>query len=167
MVLSANSAPESLDPRVLAGPLGELYDEPMQADLFAVFQRDAGPSLHLRVGAGWERHPEWTTRLLGLAGSYPRLRVSLPFAADDDDVQGSRTTTLLVGMLAALGQSAEDCGDIQVETHGPRNAVPSVAGELPFSPEALDWLQRLLASPCWEPLPDPAPVTEPVAAGAA
>jgi hypothetical protein len=78
--------------------------------------------------------------------------VSLPFT-EDDDLQGSRTTTALVAMLAALGQTPEDCGDIHVETTAGRDAVPAVSDELPFSSEALDWLERLLASPCWEPLP--------------
>jgi glycosyltransferase involved in cell wall biosynthesis len=167
LVLSANSAPESIDPRALAGPLAELYDDPMRADLFAVYQRGDGTSLHLRVATGWEHEAEWATRLLGLAGTYPRLRVSLPFAADDD-VAGSRTTATLVEMLTALGQTPEDCGDIHVETEGPRNAAPAVSGVLPFTREALDWLEGLLASPCWEPLPESALVAaESAAAGAA
>jgi glycosyltransferase involved in cell wall biosynthesis len=153
MLLSASSSAESPDPRFLVGPLGDLYDDGMRLDLFALLQRDEGPSLHLRVAEGWDEHTGWTSRLLDLAESHPRLRVSLPFAADDD-VAGSRTSGLLVSLLDALGQSPEDCGDIHVETTPPRDARPSVGQGLPFTDDALDWLERLLSSPFWRrPVP--------------
>jgi hypothetical protein len=104
------------------------------------------------VAAGWHRHAEWTTRLLALAGAYPRLTVSLPFA-DDDDVHGTRSSDRLVGMLADLGQSPEDCGDVRVESAPARESGRSLIEELPFSTEGLNWLEAVLSSRCWEPLP--------------
>jgi glycosyltransferase involved in cell wall biosynthesis len=139
-------------PHHLSAPLGELYDDGMRGDLFAVFQRAAGSSPTVRVAAGWQRHAEWTTRLLALAGAHPRLTVSLPFA-DDDDVHGTRSSDRLVGMLADLGQSPEECGDVRVESAPAREAGRSLIEELPFSTEGLNWLEAVLSSRCWEPLP--------------
>jgi hypothetical protein len=129
----------------------------LRAGVFAVFQRGSG-SLSVRVAAGWEDHREWTSRLVALAGARPRLRVSMPFVADDD-VAGSRTTTLLEELIADLGSTPEDCGDVNVESGRPTGVV-SVGGELPFTTEALDWLTELVGSPCWEPLPARAPAVE-------
>jgi hypothetical protein len=134
--------------------LAELFDEGLKADLFAVFHRHLGPSLTVRVATGWEEHTAWTTRLIGLAGAHPRLKLSLPFAADDD-VAGSRSTAVLTGLLGELGQTPEDCGDVSVESSAPRDAVPSVNGELPLTTEALDWLEQLLTSPGWGPGSEP------------
>jgi hypothetical protein len=139
-------------PHHLTAPLGELYDDVLRGDLFAVFQRAAGSSPTVRVAAGWQRHAEWTTRLLALAGAHRRLTVSLPFA-DDDDVHGTRSSDRLVGMLAELGQSPEDCGDVRVESAPARESVRSLIEELPFSTEGLNWLEAVLSSRCWEPLP--------------
>jgi glycosyltransferase involved in cell wall biosynthesis len=143
------SQTQSPEPSMAAGPLGELFDEGLQADLFAVFHRDLGPSLTVRAAAGWEDHPEWTTRLIELAGTHLRLAVSLPFAAGDD-AQGTRSAALLTAFLESIGRTSEDCGDISVDTIAPRHAAPRVAGELPFVPESLEWLDGLLSSPCWE-----------------
>ena len=53
-------------------------------------------------------------------------------------------------MLDGLGQSPETCGDVRVESSGAAEAGRSFAGELPFSPESLDWLEAVLSSACWE-----------------
>jgi hypothetical protein len=140
---------ESLEPGAATGPLGELFDRGLQADLFAVLHRDRGPSLTVRVTPGWEEHPAWTTRLLQLAGAQPRLAVSLPFAATDD-AQGTRTAAHVAELLDGIGQTPETCGDISVDTTAPRHPEPRVAEELPLVPEALDWLEGLLSSPCWD-----------------
>ena len=147
---------ESPDPLTALGPLDDLADERLRADVFAVSHRDSGPFLTVRAARGWEDHGAWTSRLLALAGDHSRLAVSLPFAADDD-VAGSRSAAVLVDLLAGLGQTPEDCGEISVETDAPRDAVPSVAGELPLSTEALDWLEQLLCSPGWGRRPEGLP----------
>jgi len=153
MLLSA-WAPTTVSPHPYhqAGPLGELFDNRMKGDLIAVSRRAGGSSLTLRVVDGWERHADWTTRLLALAGTHPRLTVSLPFVPDDD-VHGSRSSDRLVGMLADLGQSPEDCGDVRVESAVPQDAGRSLIGDLPFAAESLDWVEAVLTSDCWEPLP--------------
>ena len=79
---------------------------------------------------------------------YPRLRVSLPFVAQDD-VQGSHTSTCLVAMLESIGQTPEDCGDISVDTLRPSHAGPELGGDLPFTDATLDSLEQLLSSPLW------------------
>lgn len=150
MLVCANPVTRSVDPRLLTGSLGDLCDAEMQADLFAVLEREAGSSLGLRVANGWEHHLEWTTRLLGLAKTHPRLRVSLPFASGDDR-QGSRTSACLLGMLSDLGQTPEECGDINVEGTVPPLAGPSISEVLPFTPDSLDRLEQLLSSPLWSP----------------
>jgi hypothetical protein len=73
-------------------------------------------------------------------------------------VQGSRTSACLVRMLEGIGQTTEDCGDLNVETSAPHTAGPSVEGELALSSESLDWVEALLTSPCWEQPPVPLPV---------
>jgi hypothetical protein len=153
MLLSAWApGPVSPHPNHLAAHLGQLFDNRMKGDIFAALQRTAGPLLTVRVTAGWERHAAWTTRLLALAGAHPRLTVSLPFV-DGDDANGTRSTDRLVAMLTDLGQSPEDCGDVRVESAPAREAGRSFTGELPFTPEALDWLDGVLSSGCWGPLP--------------
>jgi hypothetical protein len=156
MLISALS-PGTISPSPvqLAGPLGNLFDPAMQADLFVAAQRDAVTSLTLRVGAGWERERAWTTRVLALAADHPRLTVSLPFIANDD-VHGTRSSAQLVAMLHELGQSPEDCGEIRVEI-----SAPPVVLDIPFSAAALDWLHGVLVSPCWEPLRSPTLVGAP------
>jgi len=145
MVLSAGGTAVSPEPHLLAGPLGELFDDAMQAELFGALWRDTGAPLSVRVADAWEDHPDWTARLLTLAAASPRLRVSLPFAAGDD-VQGSRTSAHLVALLDRLGQTPEDCGDLHVETAAPPDALPPVAGEPPFSAAPLDRLGLVLSS---------------------
>jgi hypothetical protein len=164
MLLSAvdPAATASPDPRQLTRPLGELFDDTMQADLFAASHRHLGPSLTVRAASGWERQPVWTTRLLELAGAHPRLVVSLPFAAGDD-AGGTRSAARIGELLAGIGQTPETCGDIRIDTVAPAHAVPRVAGELPFLPEALEWLEGLLSSPCWAPPSSPAQVEGPAA----
>jgi hypothetical protein len=129
-------------------PLDHLDDDQVRADAFAVSNRHRGPSLSVRIAPGWEREPAWTARLLALASDHPRLAVSLPFVPDDD-VAGSRSTAVLVELLAGVGLTPESCGDISVDTHAPQT-LPSVSGALPATTEALDWLERLISSPGWE-----------------
>lgn len=148
LLLSVNSVPQSPDPNHLLAPLGHLADG-LRADLFVALNRDGGRPLTVRAAVGWEHQPDWTTRMLQLAGEHPRLAVSLPFAADDN-AQGARTAGLVAGLLASIGQTPETCGDISIDSSFPL-AEPRVAGELPFAEEALDWLADLLSSPCWEP----------------
>jgi glycosyltransferase involved in cell wall biosynthesis len=141
-------ATEPLEPSGVLAPLDHLDDDQLRADAFAVSNRHRGPSLSVRIAPGWEREPAWTARLLALASDHPRLAVSLPFVPDDD-VAGSRSTAVLVELLAGVGLTPESCGDISVDTHAPQT-LPSVSGELPATTEALDWLERLISSPGWE-----------------
>ena len=150
------SSTESPEPLSALGPLEDLDDARLRADLFAVANRDRGQHLTVRTAAGWEEERAWTSRLLSLAGTHPRLAVSLPFAADDD-VAGSRSSGTLVDLLAGLGQTSEDCGEITVEAPARQYPIPSVAGELPLTTEALDWLEQLLSSPGWGPRPEGLP----------
>jgi glycosyltransferase involved in cell wall biosynthesis len=134
-----------------ARPLGELFDVALQADLFAVLNRELAPTLTVRTALGWEAEPAWTARLLSLAGEHRRLAVSLPFAASDDG-SGSTSTALLTSILAGIGQTPDDCGTVAVEVHPPRDVHLSVAGELPCTTEALERLTLLVCSPLWTPL---------------
>lgn len=149
------STTESPEPLSALGPLEDLDDAQLRADVFAVSNRDRGPHLTVRIAAGWEEERARTSRLLSLAGAHPRLAVSLPFTASDD-VAGSRSSAILVELLADLGQTPEDCGEIRVEAPPARPVIPSVAGELPLTTEALDWLEQLLCSPGWAPPPEQA-----------
>ena len=139
------------------GPLGELFDDGLLADVFALCNRDAGPTLTVRAAAGWEQHPEWTMRLLELAGAHPRLAVSLPFVAADD-AHGTISGATIGALLAAIGQTPETCGDISVGPLPPQDGGPRLAGELRPVPETLDRLDLLLASPCWTPSAAPEPM---------
>ena len=132
-----------------AHPLGELYDELLRSDVFAATHRDAG-TLTVRVADGWEEHPGWTARLLALAGDHPRLGVSLPFVAGDDRA-GSASTAVLVGLLAGIGQTPEDCGTVAVESRVPVGATLLVPEELACTEEQLDRLVTTLTSPLWSP----------------
>jgi hypothetical protein len=149
MLLSA-TAPGSAatDPRHLMGPVGNLFDATMQSDLLAALCRGSGPSLRVRVGAPWQDHAEWTSRLIALCSTHSRLSVSLPFLSGDGH-DGERTSTRLVGLLARAGRTPEDCGDISVDSRRPPQTGPELAGDLPFTDEALDFLERLLSSPLW------------------
>ena len=155
------AAQASPDVATAIGVLGEQLETRLQADVFAISNRERGPSLSVRISAGWEADHAWTSRLLALAGAHPRLAVSLPFAAGDD-AQGSRTTAVLEALLAGLGSTLADCGDISVDSTAPRSTGPSVSGELPLVAEALDWLEVLASSPSWEPLTRSALEGEPV-----
>ena len=149
MLLSALSpGPESPDPGQLTGPLGELFDTVLQSDLLAAFSRDEGPSFRVRVAPRWHEHQDWTSRLLELASAHPRLSVSLPFLPDDG-LHAERTEATLVALLGRTGQTPENCGDISVDGQRPRRNGPELTGELPFTPEALDWLEALVSSPLW------------------
>lgn len=148
MLVAFVSPGSSPDTASAASVLGPDPDPTVLADLFAVANRESGPSLAVRIAAGWEAHPAWTTRLLALAGEHPRLAVSLPFAAGDDD-HGTASVTRLTGLLAALGQDLDHCGDITLDVVAPTVPGPSVSGELPHDDDALDWLEMLLSSPCW------------------
>jgi hypothetical protein len=138
----------SLPVTAVGAPLREQLDLGLQADLFALANRDNALPLTVRVSAGWEDEPDWTSRLLALAGTWPRLAVSLPFAGGDDAL-GSGTTALLTGLLTALGTDPEGCGTISVDTDPPATAGPSVTGELPLTTTALDTLERFLSTPSW------------------
>ncbi|TQN37465.1 glycosyltransferase involved in cell wall biosynthesis [Blastococcus colisei] len=146
LLLSAFSpAPASPDPRRMAGPLGTLFDATMESDLSAALIREVDSPILARVAQGWQDHPAWTSRLLALAAVHPRLRVSLPFVADDD-VQGTRSVACLTALLADVGQTPDDCGDIGLESHAPHSTV-TVPGELTPTDEALDRVERLVSSP--------------------
>jgi len=149
MVLSA-VAPEttSPDPRHIARGLGPLFDERMEADLLAALSRGAESPFLVRVAPGWGRHEEWTSRLLGLCSAHPRLAVSLPFLPGDD-LEGTGTETTLLALLAGIGRTAADCGEISVDALRPHHPGPELTGDAPFTDEVLDWLARLMTSPLW------------------
>jgi hypothetical protein len=149
MLLSAVApAADSPDPLETVGPLGHLLDSQMQADLQAALARGAEAPFRVRVASGWEEHEEWTSRLLGLCSTHPRLAVSLPFLAGDD-LHGTRTEATLIALLAGIGRTPEDCGDISVEVSRPHQPGPGLPGDAPFTDEVLDRLARLMASPLW------------------
>ncbi|MGY1680802.1 glycosyltransferase [Geodermatophilus sp. SYSU D01176] len=149
MVLSA-VAPEtaSPDPRHIARGLGPLYDDRMEADLLAGLSRGAESPFLVRVAPGWGRHEEWTSRLLELCSAHPRLAVSLPFLPGDD-LEGTGTETTVLALLAGIGRTAADCGEISVDALRPHHTGPELAGDAPFTDEVLDWLARLMTSPLW------------------
>jgi glycosyltransferase involved in cell wall biosynthesis len=138
----------SPDPSALAAPLGALFDRSMQVDVLASRLRDEAPSFQVRVAAGWDARPDWTTRLLAVAAQQRRLTVSLPFVTGDD-AAGTDSQALLTGLLADLGQTPEDCGDILLESR-PTKAAIRLNGELAVTDGALEHLEQLCASPCWE-----------------
>lgn len=142
-----NAAEASVDPRAMVAPLGDLYDSTLAGDLTAALLRGQGSSVQVRVAPKWEDHPAWTTRLLELAAGHPRLKVSLPFVADDD-VQGTRSVTRLTELLARVGQTPDDCGDIGLDSDVPYSPL-ALPGELPRTDEALDRVEKLVASSLW------------------
>ena len=154
---------EGLDPRAWAGPLGELYDHTLSGDLSAALSRGRASSIQVRVAEHWDQHPAWTSRLLALAGDRPRLRVSMPFLPGDD-VEGSRTVARLTGLLAGIGRTTDDCGDIALETQAPRTPI-GLTEELAFSDDILDRLTALVSSPFWEDTGSAAPRELAAAAG--
>jgi hypothetical protein len=81
-------------------------------------------------------------------GDRPRLSVSLPFLPDDE-LRGDRTEACLIALLARTGRTADDCGDVNVDSRRPPQTGPEFTGELPFTDEALDWLEGLVSSPLW------------------
>lgn len=145
-----------------AEPLGPLFDEPLRCDLFASSGRELGRSLAVRVSRGWENHPVWTVRLLGLAKRYRRLAISLPLVASDD-ARASGTVARLTDLLSELGQTTDTCGDISLDPMEPTLKSPSIREPLELLPEVLDWLEALLSSPVWG---DAQPSAELAAAGA-
>lgn len=140
------------DVTTAAEPLHDGLDPQLAGDLFAATRRSEGASLSARVGPGWERDPAGTTRLLALAGRHPRLSVSLPFAAGDD-AAGSHSVRVLTSLLAALGSTTADCGDISLDPSPPSLRGPAIAGQLDVGDRALDELEALLSSPCWDDPP--------------
>lgn len=149
MVLSAVApAAASPDPRQMAGPIGHLFDGRMRSDLLAALFRGVESPFRVRVASGWEEHEEWTSRLLGLCGSHPRLSVSLPFLPGDE-FDGTRTEATLVALLAGIGRTVDDCGEISVDVARPHQIGPELAGDAPFTDQALDWIAQLMASPLW------------------
>jgi hypothetical protein len=141
-------ASASPDPRQMMGPLGELFDSTMQSDTFAALSRDLGPLFRVRVATTWEEHDGWTSRLLELCSTHPRLSVSLPFLPVDD-LDGRTTEARLIELLARAGRTPEEAGNLSVDSGRPHQNGPELTGELPFSDEALDWLEQLLISPMW------------------
>jgi hypothetical protein len=151
MMLSAVFTEDaSPDPQRLAGPLGELFDAQLEADLLAVSSRSTAEPFRVRVAPGWEEHEEWTGRLLELSSTHPRLAVSLPFLRGDD-FQGTRTEATLVRLLEGIGRTPADCGEVSVEVSRPHQPGPGLPDDAPFTGELLDWLARLMASPLWTP----------------
>lgn len=146
MVSSIDKSPEVAE---ATEPLRAQLDQQLSFDLFAAAQRSEGASLSVRVSSGWETDPAWTTRLLALAGQYPRLAVSLPFAAGDDSA-GSRSIGHLTALLDVLGTTTSDCGDISLDPAPPVFSSPAVSGELALTAQALDMLEALVSSPSWE-----------------
>lgn len=149
-LLSAVAPGPSPDPRAVADPLPDLADARSHRDLFVVMSRDLGPVVQVRVAPGWQDHEAWLARLLELCATRPRLAVSVPFLLDDDRA-GSRTEAHLLAVLAGLGRDGDDCGALSVDTHRPSHDGPTVAGDLPPEPGALDWLEALVDSPLWSP----------------
>jgi glycosyltransferase involved in cell wall biosynthesis len=148
MLLSAISpAAASPDPRTMVGHLGDLFDSTMECDLLAGLFRSLSPSLLVRVASEWQGEPARTTRLLALAAAHPRLTISLPFV-EDDDVQKTRSVAGLTTLLAGLGQTPDDCGDIRLEAHAAYTTA-SVRWEVRLTDEALDRLERVVSSPLW------------------
>jgi hypothetical protein len=147
---TAGAVPESPNPRMLTAPLGRGFDRRLECDLLAGLYRDLGPSLQIRVAPGWQGQAAWMSRLLALAAAHPRLRVSLPFL-DGDDVRGTRSVGCLTELLAGLGQGPDDCGDIRLENHASQNGL-AFSEELAFTDDALDQIEGLVSSPCWDPL---------------
>lgn len=145
LLSTLNAASASFDPRAMAAPLGELYDSTLAGDLNAALLRDQRSSVQVRVAPQWEDDPAWTTRLLDLAATHPRLKVSLPFVPDDD-AQGTRSVARLMEMLARLGQTPDDCGDIELDSDAPSSALT-----LPRTEEALERVEKLVASALWAP----------------
>lgn len=134
----------------VVAPLGEQLDDGLQTDLVALAGREDGPAVTVRSSAGWADDLDWTARLLALAGEQPRLAVSLPFIAGDD-AAGSRTTAVLLEVLAGIGQTPEDCGAVSVDSAVPAGVRLTLPGELPCTADALDRLDLLLRSPLWTP----------------
>jgi glycosyltransferase involved in cell wall biosynthesis len=161
LLSSVAAATSSRDPRSLATPLGALFDRTMELDLLAAQLRDEAPSFQVRVAEGWETRPDWISRVLALASAQRRLTVSLPFAAGDDP-RGSRSVARLTELLAALGQSPDDCGDIRLESHRGQAAV-ALNGDLAITEDALERLEQLCTSPCWEDAPVAGPLLPAVA----
>jgi len=148
LALTHSETDESPSPAQLVGPLRDLCDASMHADLFAALSRDLGPSLLLRVAPGWGEHQTWTGRLVTLASQHPRLCVSLPFL-DGDERDGRRTRATLMTVLDGIGLGPEDCGDINVDSSRPVTLGPKVSDELPFTDEAFAWLEQIVRSPLW------------------
>lgn len=154
MVVGFNSSDTaSMPPEMAMGNLEHVCDLPLRADVFAILNRDNAAPLRIRVPAGWERATAWTTRLLALADSHPRLAVSLPFVADDD-VHGTATVERLGALLAELGQTPDDCGDIRVDSTAPWPTGSAMTGALQLTSESLEELAAVLSSPCWAEPPD-------------
>ena len=149
----------SHDPRALVLALGDLYDATLQADLQAGLLGAKGSGVQVRVAPQWADHPTWTARLLALAATQPRLRVSMPFLPGDD-LHGTRTLDRLTELLSSVGRTTEDCGDVGLESTPPHAAI-SLPGELVFSDHALDAVEKLVGSPMWDDARTLPPVREP------
>ena len=132
----------------LMRPLGDLFDSPMRSDLHAALCRDEGPSLRVRVAPSWHEHEGWTSHLLELCSPHPRLSVSLPFLpATGSTASGRRPPS---SPCSTGADSPRRTAGTSAWTASVRQDGPEMAGDLPFTDEALEWLEELLASPLWE-----------------
>ena len=136
----------TLTPELFAGPIADLFDRRMRYDLSVVTAH--APTLAVRVPTGWEGHEAWTARLAEIARAHPRLRVSLP-PVQGDDAAASGTVACLVELLATVGQTIEDCGDLCLEVEAPDVPGLSLGEELTFSSDSLDVVEELLGSALW------------------
>jgi len=134
------------------GTLRTVADSGVRADAHAVDATSAGAPFTVRVAAGWEEHRGWTARLLELGSVHPQLCASLP-RVDGDDRHGTMTSTLLVDLLAGVGLTPDDCGDVVVEDAvTPATGAPPVH-QLEITEQALDDVATVLASPGWRDAP--------------
>lgn len=136
----------TLGPEMFSEPIARQFDRRMRYDL-AVGSAHR-PTLSVRVPTGWEAHEAWTARLAELAREHERLRVSLPPVPEDDGSAAASIARLEL-VLAAVGQTTDDCGNLCLETEEPAVAGLSLGEELVFGPDSLAVLEELLASPLW------------------
>jgi hypothetical protein len=137
------------DPLALSEPLGTSLDPRTRFDISLATHPGRSKSLSVRIAHGWQENPAWTMRLTAMAKQHPVLSASLPFVPGDDP-RGTRSIAALAPVLAANGDSLEDCGDLSLDLRTPRTSGPAVTGELPLEPEALDFLELVLSSPYWD-----------------
>ncbi|MGY1689550.1 glycosyltransferase [Geodermatophilus sp. SYSU D01105] len=147
--LGRGVAPE---PAAFGRALGQQMDDRLRCDLFVAAQDRSERRLSVRVARGWEDHAAWTMRLVQLAHVHPGLTVSLPLVADDDG-SGARSVQVLGPLLAAIGLTTDDCGDLNLDPGWPRFTGPALAAELSPELSVLEQLELILGSPLWDDAP--------------